>query len=215
MKRTFPFATLTLALASVAAFSTAGFAQTEPPQAPCEPGAACEMPAGPMGGPMAGQGPMGGPMGGPDDIMGRGMGRGMGPGFDFATLDADKDGKVTQAEIDAPRLARVTGLDANNDGMMSAAELSAMFMVGMQARADQHAARMLERHDSDGDGQISAAEIAAGPRPVNMIARMDTDGDGAISQAEADAAQERMQDRRGDRRDGGKREGRHGRHGRD
>lgn len=216
MKRMFPLATLTLALASATAFSTAGFAQTQP-EPPCAPGAACEMPTGPMGGngPMDGNGPMGGdgPM---DGMMGDRMGRGAGPMFDFDTLDADKDGKVTQAEIDAPRQARLEALDADGNGQIGAPELSAMYMAGMKARADQRAAAMVERFDSNADGQISAAEFAAGPRPMNMIDRLDTDKDGAVSRAEADAAQERMQDRRGDRHHGGRRDGgKHGWFGRD
>ncbi|WP_169311056.1 EF-hand domain-containing protein [Cereibacter changlensis] len=207
MKRTTSFATLTLAIASAAAFSMPVFAQTAAPaEPPCAPGAACRMPEGAM----PGAGPMGGPMGGPDRMdrgpMG-GMGH-MGAMFDFQALDADKDGRVTQAEVDAERQSRLDLLDGNDDGQVGAAELSAMFMQGMQARADARAARMVEQFDGNGDGQISAAEFAAGPRPMTLFQRMDTDKDGAISQAEADAAKQRMQGRKGDRphgkRDGGK-----------
>lgn len=131
--------------------------------------------------------------------------RGPGPGgmhaFNFDQLDADKDGKVTAAEIEAARTARVTAADANKDGLMSADELAAMHLAEMTERANAMAAEMISRMDSDGDGLLSVAEMAAGPGPARFFDRADTDGDGAISRAEADAAAEKMADRRGgDRR---------------
>jgi hypothetical protein len=131
----------------------------------------------------------------------RGPGHGGMPAFNFDALDADKDGKVTEAEIEAARTARVTTADANKDGLMSAEELAAMQLAEMTARANAMAAEMITRMDSDGDGLLSVAEMAAGPGPARFFDRVDTDGDGAISRAEADAAAEMMADRRGgDRR---------------
>lgn len=127
--------------------------------------------------------------------LGGGMMGGMdgGPMMDFATLDADKDGKVTQDEMTAFHTAKVTAADADKDGKLSADELAAMQMTAMQARAANRAAMMVERMDSDGDGLISAAEMAAGPNRADMFARMDADGDGAVTQAEVDAAKAKMQ----------------------
>jgi Ca2+-binding EF-hand superfamily protein len=67
----------------------------------------------------------------------------------------------------------------------------------MQARADDMAARMIERLDSDGDGLLTAAEFAARPAPDRLMEMADTDGDGALSEAEIDAAQEHMAEMRG------------------
>ena len=129
----------------------------------------------------------------------------------FATMDADKDGKVTQIEIDANRATRVAEVDANKDGLLSAEELVQMQIAAMTERATAMAAKMVSAMDSDADGLVSAAELAAGRGPSLVVDQLDTDGDGAISQAEMDAGLARMDDRgaRGER--GGR--GHHGGHG--
>ncbi|MBN2631645.1 MAG: EF-hand domain-containing protein [Rhodobacteraceae bacterium] len=148
------------------------------------------------------------------DRMGDRMGMG-GPmaAFDFAAVDADKDGKITQAEIDAYRSAQTKALDVDGDGLMSAEELVAMQMKGLQARVEQRVKAMLERMDDDKDGKLSAAEMARRPMPAMMFDRLDTDNDGALSEAEIAAAKERMADvmkERGERGDRGGMRG-HGR----
>ncbi|MDT8854098.1 EF-hand domain-containing protein [Paracoccaceae bacterium Fryx2] len=135
----------------------------------------------------AGDGPMGGPADGPMPML------------NFEMLDADKDGKITPAELNAERAARVAKADANGDGKMSVEELAAMELERMTAMATARAQGMVARMDSDGDGLLSAAELAAGPSRTPIFAHVDTDGDGAISQAEADAMKARMQDRMGKR----------------
>ena len=130
----------------------------------------------------------------------RGPGQGGMQGFIFDQLDADKDGKVTAAEMEASRTARVTAADANGDGLMSAEELAAMHLADMSVRASAMAAEMVTRMDTNGDGLLSAAEMAARPGPAQMFDRIDADGDGALTREEADAAAEKMAERRGDRR---------------
>lgn len=137
-------------------------------------------------GPGAGMGPGGG-MGmgmGP----GAGMGKGMGPMFDFDTLDTDKDGTVTRAELDAARTARVDNADANGDGLLSLDELKALHLAQMSPRIEARAKQMIAHLDADGDGQLSVSELAAGPGPAMMFNRLDANGDGALSQDEADRA---------------------------
>lgn len=146
---------------------------------------ACVLGAGMVSPVLAERGPQEGPM----------------PGFLFDTLDADKDGKVTAAEIEANRAARVKAADANNDGLMSADELAAMRLAEMSERAKAHAAEMVTRMDTDGDAMLSGAELAARPGPARMFKRIDTDGDGAISREEAAAAADMHADRRGKRGD--------------
>lgn len=143
------------------------------------------------------------------------MGGGMGPmpAFDFTALDGDKDGKVTQVEIDAARAARVAEVDGNKDGLLSGDELAAMHLKVMTDRANTMAAEMVTKLDTDGDKLLSAAEMAARPGPEKMFAMVDTDGDGAITQAEADAAKEKMQDRGGRHGKGGHGKGHHGKGG--
>lgn len=131
---------------------------------------------------------------------GPGMGDGAGPfAMKLEAMDADKDGKVTEAEIDAFQAARIAAADADGDGLMSASELSAMHLAQMSERAEAMAARMIEEFDADGDGKLSGAEMAARPMPARMFGRIDTDNDGAITQEEVDAAMEKMEGRRGGR----------------
>lgn len=125
---------------------------------------------------------------------GHGMERGMGPlaNFDFAAVDTDQDGKITEAEMTAWRAAQAQALDADGDGFVTAEELAAMQMKASEARIKDRASRMVARMDADGDGKLSAAELATRPVPAGLFARLDTDKDGAVSQAELDAAKERM-----------------------
>lgn len=115
--------------------------------------------------------------------------------LDFDKIDANADGKITQDEIAAFRKARVDAADADKDGFLSAEELAAMHLAAMTERANGMAAKMIERHDADGDGKLTAAEMAAPPMPERMFDRLDTDKDGAISKDEAEAAKARFAER--------------------
>lgn len=123
---------------------------------------------------------------------------GFGPmgGFDFDAADADADGTITEDEFNAFRQSQVTAADTNSDGMLSADELRAAYLARAEKRASDAAARMIEMRDSDGDGLLSAAEMATPAMRKGAFARLDGDGDGAISAAEAQAAQARMAERR-------------------
>ncbi len=160
---------------------------------------------GGMRGGMMGGAMMDGPM-----MGGAMMGAGMMGGFDFAEVDADGDGKVTQAELDAHRQAAVTGLDADGDGMISKDEAMAFATEKMQAHVTAMIDRQFMARDVDGDGKLSAVEMIAPPARTGLFDRADADGDGAISEAEFSAMRERMQEMRG--RGFGKGDG-HGRHG--
>lgn len=120
------------------------------------------------------QGPMGGPV----------------AALDFASLDTNKDGKITSDELAAARTAEVTDADSDKDGKLSADELVAMHMSRAALMADTMAKSMITRFDADGDGMLTAAEMAT--RPAPSVDMFDTDGDGAVSQAELEAAQARM-----------------------
>lgn len=109
----------------------------------------------------------------------------------FDTIDADKDGKITEAEIDAHRKAQFTAADTNGDGKLDAAELAARHLAEMQARVGERSKQMIEHLDDDGDGSLSAEELQDGPG-LRHFARLDADEDGAISKAEAEAARDEM-----------------------
>lgn len=122
---------------------------------------------------------------------GRAHGPALFPPFDFAAVDADKDGRVTEAELVAWRAARVNAMDPNADGLLSAEEIKAGHMAAAEAVATGMAARMVAEHDADGDGLLSVAELGAPPLPTRLFARVDADGDGAITEDEIDAAHDR------------------------
>lgn len=123
----------------------------------------------------------------------------------FDAMDADKDGKVTQAEMDAFRAARFAEADADKDGLLNSDEMAAMHLKQMQARMPQMMARM----DANNDGKLSPEEMPGAQRGPRMFDMLDADNDGAVTKDEMQAAQDWMQDR------GGKRGGRmgHGNHG--
>jgi hypothetical protein len=87
----------------------------------------------------------------------------------FATMDADKDGKVTASEMTAAH-ERVTGAKAAAGSMSSADKIKVI--------------------DGDGDGALTTAEHAAGSR--TMFERMDVDRDGFVSAAEYAAGHAKM-----------------------
>ncbi len=102
----------------------------------------------------------------------------------FDAIDADKDGKLTEAEISAFRAARFAAADADKNGLLSAEELAAMHMSQATGRMAKRSAKMIEHLDADEDGQLSAEELAEMPMRQSPFERADADGDGAISKAE-------------------------------
>lgn len=113
----------------------------------------------------------------------------------FDSIDADKDGKVTEAELDAYRAAEFKAADANSDGILSAEELTQQHLARMAERAADRSARMIESLDGNGDGSLSADEMDQSARERGF-AQIDRDDDGAISKDEAEAARERFADGR-------------------
>lgn len=119
-------------------------------------------------------------------------GQGGGPDGDmllemFDAIDTDSDGKLSLAELDAHRLAEFTAADTNGDGALDGDEVAARQLARFTAKMADRAARMIETHDKDGNGSLSADEMGEGPAQRHF-ARIDADNDGAISKEEAEAA---------------------------
>lgn len=72
--------------------------------------------------------------------------------------DADRDGRVTQAEFVDGRLARLAASDGNGDGTITPEEMQA----SRQARLTEMADKRFARLDADSNGAISRAEFDAG-----------------------------------------------------
>ena len=123
--------------------------------------------------------------GGPDGPM---AGPAMMQGFSFATVDANKDGKITPDELTAWQTARVTTADTDADGKLSVDELAAAQLKAMTAVVTTRATDMVAKLDTDGDKMLSAAELARAPMEKDMFSHLDTNNDGVVDKAEADAA---------------------------
>jgi Ca2+-binding EF-hand superfamily protein len=107
----------------------------------------------------------------------------------FETFDTNRDGKLTQAEIDAVRTGRFTAFDKDGDGKLTLQEYELLWVDAMRPR-------MVDRfqgHDDDGDGAVTIEEFSEGY--ARIVYRLDANGDGEITRDELRA-------RRGERRDG-------------
>jgi Ca2+-binding EF-hand superfamily protein len=135
------------------------------------------------------------------DRGGMGMGVG-GPGEDrgamleemFDSIDADKDGKLTYAEMEAHRKAEFDAADTNKDGALSADELSARAVARFQEKLAERTQGMLDNMDNDGNGSLSPDEMGEGPGMRNF-ARIDADNDGAITKEEIQAGMQHRKKR--------------------
>ena len=119
--------------------------------------------------------------------------RGERPSFD--ELDANGDGQVTRAEMQAHKQARFAAMDADGDGGLSKAEL----LANAQARAEKRVDRMLSKLDADQDGILSTDELANSRRERGadrMFERADADGSGGISKDEFDTIKAKMKRRK-------------------
>ena len=93
----------------------------------------------------------------------------------FGEVDADGNGKVTQAELDAFRQAQVTKADTSGDGAVDLAEFEVIF----RERTRPLMVDAFQMLDDDGDGKVTDAELSE--RFGAVVARLDRNGDGALS----------------------------------
>jgi len=114
--------------------------------------------------------------------MGPGMGKhGGGYGRHFQKMekmfefhDLNKDGGVTQSEMDESRAGRLKGYDQDNDGNLSLKEFEGLWM---NAKRD-HMVDRFQAFDSDGDAVVTKEEFLS--PMTGMIARHDQNGDGKV-----------------------------------
>jgi Ca2+-binding EF-hand superfamily protein len=93
-------------------------------------------------------------------------------------MDADKDGKVTSAEIAAHEAAQAAEIDADKNGTITAEELVAYH----EKMRQQRMAERLKAMDRNGDGNVSVEEYEAAQ--TWRMARLDRNGDGQIESDE-------------------------------
>ncbi|MBU1347849.1 MAG: EF-hand domain-containing protein [Alphaproteobacteria bacterium] len=71
--------------------------------------------------------------------------------------DADGDGRISRSEFVDGRIGRLTAIDANRDGSVSAEE----FQSGVDTRRNQRVSARFEALDNDGNGAVSREEFTA------------------------------------------------------
>lgn len=99
----------------------------------------------------------------------------------FEQADADGDGGLSAAEIEAARAARFAEMDADGSGGVDAAEL-AMW------RIKQRAEREIKRRDANSDGVLQLDEL---PNRGARLMRFDLDENGVVTKTELQLAQGR------------------------
>jgi collagen type III alpha len=142
-----------------------------------------------------------------DEVIGGGP-RGDSKGL--AALDKDGDGLVSRSEV-PERLTKFFELaDADKDGKLSGAELAKLttprggpggFGPGPRGELGRRfGAAAFAQMDKNGDGKLQREE--APERLASIFDRIDKDGDGAIAAEEGQAFRQRMQEQFGQRPDG-------------
>jgi hypothetical protein len=90
-------------------------------------------------------------------------------------VDANKDGAITQAEIDQFRQGQIARFDANKDGSLSLDEYQALWLDHMRERMVD----AFQEHDDDGNGQVTTEEFDK--HFAGLVERLDRNGDGQLN----------------------------------
>jgi Ca2+-binding EF-hand superfamily protein len=89
--------------------------------------------------------------------------------------DADKDGKISQTEIDANRASWLAEFDADKSGSLALAEFQNLWLKAQ----NQRMVREFQRFDTDANGQVTMEEYQ---KPLaGIVAWMDSNQDSALS----------------------------------
>ncbi|WP_373503278.1 EF-hand domain-containing protein [Aestuariivirga sp.] len=134
---------------------------------------------------------------------GHGMGHGgMGHGGQMAGMmeryDANKDGKLTQDEINQNRTQWQAEFDADKNGTLSLDEFRNLWLKARNAEM----VREFQFFDRDGNAQVTVDEYLL---PLSdMVANRDRNGDGALSKEDRSRRGEGRGHKRGDRMGHGK-----------
>ena len=161
-----------------------------------------------------------------------------GHGAHIMNMDTNRDGSITRAEAEASIAAQFAEIDGNSDGFVTQDEMKAHHEAKRAemkakweakkaeaeaageapkaegkrkrdmdpAKAEEWKAKKAEKAaehwasmDTDGDSRLSVAEFTA--EHIKFFDKMDADSDGTITSAELEDAKAKMKERRGEWRD--------------
>jgi len=108
----------------------------------------------------------------------------------FPRADADGDGIVTRAEATVQADAQLDAMDSNRDGKVTGEEMRAAFATRSGGRG------MGGRFGADNGGEVSMSRDDFRARALARFDRNDTDHDGKVDQAEVAAARQTRMQRR-------------------
>lgn len=113
----------------------------------------------------------------------------------FEQLDKNHDGRIVAGEVPERAWSKLSRADADHDGAVTKAELDAAVAARRAARADggRRGPRSFEELDKNHDGKIVASEVPA--QAWQRISRADANHDNAVTKAELDAARANHQGR--------------------
>jgi hypothetical protein len=122
---------------------------------------------------------------------GSGMHRGgSGMGYFFTRMteryDANKDGKISQDEIDNNRAEWLQRFDTDKDGTLSLKEFEALWL---EARHEEMV-REFQHFDKDGDAKVTLDEYRS--PLVHLVENHDRNGDGFLSKDDRRMPHKRM-----------------------
>lgn len=96
----------------------------------------------------------------------------------FEKFDTDKDGSVTQSEVDKTRTDLMARFDTDQDGKLTLQEYEGLWLEVMHERMVDR----FQRLDRDGDAIVTTDEFT---KPMgNIVGWIDSDGDGRVTQQE-------------------------------